>query len=70
MFSNVTNMNDNNYLQKTQEEDQSKPRWTSQDYQDGHTFGLYHFKVLYEFQWTTGTLRVGTSSIRKDLGQM
>ena len=34
------------------------------------TSGLYHFKVLYEFQWTAGTLRAGTSSIRKDLGQM
>ena len=34
------------------------------------TSGLSHFKVLYEFQWTAGTLRAGTSSSRKDLGQM
>ena len=59
-----------NYLQKTQEADGPQPRWTSLDYQT-FTSGLYHFKVLYEFQWTAGTLTVGTSSsIRKDLGQM
>ena len=65
-------MNDNNYLQKTQQEDQEpQPRCSSPDYpEERFTSSLYHFKVLYEFQWTAGTLRAGTSSIRKDLGQM